>query len=984
MTSDRAPRQPSEGRNARRKAPARRRDTPLFAVKDSHEESPQGARGTSPVTESGGHWQVRQGGTQGEVPSQTAPADVTLEDRTVYVIDSHSLIHQLFHAIPEMSSPAGQPVNAVFGFCRDLFSLVENRQVDFLFCAFDSPEKTFRHDLFEAYKEQRPEMDPDLAEQIPLILRLLEVLSIPALIAPGYEADDILATVARETRLRGGYCYLVTNDKDCRQLITDRVLLYNPRKHEVMGAEELQKLWQIKPEQVVDFQALVGDSSDNVPGVPLIGPKVAQELLNRYGTLDNLLEHAGEISGKRGQNLAAFREKVRESRELVRLDDHVPVEIPWSQGAFGGADRAAAEALFRELGFRRFSEQLDRWTGTPRSTAPSLRPATTVVDTPEALATVVGELREAESLSIDTETAHAQTEFALLPRHAELVGISLCAESAGPYYVPVRGPEGSRCLPIETVIEALRPVVESPKIKKVGQNLKFDMTVLATCGLELAGIEFDTLVASYLLDAGAREHNLDELAKRHLNHKTIKITDLIGKGKNQKRMDDVPVAEVAQYAGEDAWLPLRLRPVLENRLRAESLDRLFFDVEMPLVEVLAAMEYRGIRVDVARLNELGETYRQRMKRLEDEIYALAGEPFNIASPKQLAEVLFDRLKLPVVKRTKTGPSTDAEVLTTLALRHELPAKIVQYRQYAKLLGTYIDALPRLVHPETGRIHASFHQAVTATGRLSSSDPNLQNIPIRTHEGREIRSAFVAGEEGWLLLCADYSQIELRMLAHFSQDEQLLEAFRRGEDIHAKVAAQVYGVTLQEVTPEMRRSAKTVNFGVIYGQTPYGLAKQLGIDKDEAAEFINTYFATYPGIEEFLEATLASCRKRGYVTTILGRKRVIEGVRKSRKGSLTLPERTAINTVVQGSAADLIKLAMLGVRRRLRESQMDAWLLLQIHDELLFECPADEVHNLAKLAKEEMEQAMDISVPILVEPKVGPNWADAAPLGGGAI
>ncbi|GAB6165719.1 DNA polymerase I [Thermostilla marina] len=897
----------------------------------------------------------------------------------VYVVDSHSLIHQLFHALPEMTAPDGRSVGAVFGFCRDLFNLVARRRVDFLFCAFDLPDKTFRHELDEAYKENREEAAPDLIQQFPLTAQLAEVLGIPVLSCPGYEADDILATVATVTEGHGGECFLVTNDKDCRQLLSDHVRLYNLRKHEVFDAESLRKTWGIRPDQVVDFQALVGDAGDNVPGVPLIGPKIAAQLLNRYGSLEEIFAHADEIKGKRGENLRQFQEQARHARSLVQLERSVPIAIPWCRGIVGATDIERARSFLQSLGFRRLIPELDRWPHKkggiqPAATASaSSKAKVTCIETPEQLQEVASQWQTMDYLSIDTETT------GLRPREADLVGISVCDAQNRCYYIPIRSPAGQPAITEEQAIAVLRPILEGERPAKIGQNLKYDWVVFRRVGVPLRGIAFDTMVASYLLDAGERNHNLDELAARYLGYKTTKISELIGKKKkDQKRMDEVPLAQIAEYAGEDAWVPMQLKPLLESRLRSEGLYELFSELEIPLIDVLAEMEFWGIRVDPERLAELSSKYRQKMEELHEDILELAGEEFNIASPKQLGRILFDTLALPVVKRTKTGPSTDAEVLEILADLHPLPAKVLAYRQYAKLLGTYIEALPQMILAETGRIHASFHQAVTATGRLSSSDPNLQNIPIRTEEGREIRSAFTA-EPGYVLIAADYSQIELRMLAHLSQDEQLTSAFERGEDIHAKVASQVFGVPLSEVTADMRRQAKAVNFGVIYGQSPFGLAKQLKISQDEAAAFIDAYFRSYPGIARFLEETLDTCRKQGFVTTILNRTRAIEGVRPQRKGNLTLPERTAINTVIQGSAADLIKLAMLAVHRKLAGELPDARLILQIHDELIVECPRSVVQDAAVLLKREMENAMRLRVPIVVDVKCGENWADMSPL-----
>jgi DNA polymerase I len=563
------------------------------------------------------------------------------------------------------------------------------------------------------------------------------------------------------------------------------------------------------------------------------------------------------------------------------------------------------------------------------------------------------------------------------------VGMSFAWNDREAWYLPFRTPPGEPHLDQFTCLAALKPILEDPAIAKIGQNLKYDMIVLRTVGVELQGIAFDTMVASYLLEAGRRNHNLDDLAQTYLNHETIKISELIGKGKDQRRMDEVPVGQVSDYAAEDAWLPLRLRPILAPKLDDAELSGLLTSLELPLIDVLVEMEFNGIRVDVDRLGELSRRYGEQLQKLEQEIYQLAGRRFNIGSPKQLQELLFTELKLPVVKQTaKTGPSTDADVLEELAPKHPLPAKILTYRQYAKLKSTYVDALPEMVCPATGRVHASFNQVVAATGRLSSSDPNLQNIPVRTEEGREIRSAFVPGEDGWVLLAADYSQIELRVLAHFSGDARLREAFARDEDIHARVASQVNNVPLNQVTSDMRRAAKAVNFGVIYGQGAFGLARSLGIDQDEAGKFIYNYFRGYPGIDQFLVGVLAECREKGYVRTILGRRRAISGVRDGAGRQRNLAERTAVNTVIQGSAADLIKLAMVAIYRRLRKEHLPARMLLQIHDELIFEVRADQLHHLADLVRDEMVGVHKLDVPLKVDVKAGPNWAAAEEVSSG--
>ena len=901
-----------------------------------------------------------------------------LTGKTVYAVDTHALLFQVFHALPEMSSPNGQPVGAVFGFARDLVRLLDEKKPDYLFCAFDLPGPTFRHQMYDQYKIDRGEMPETLRPQIGLVKSLLEALRVPVLECESYEADDVLATLARRCDQLGADCYIVTSDKDCRQLITDRVKLFDVRKDRVMDAQALEQDWGIRPDQVVDFQALVGDPVDSVPGVPLIGPKLARQLLGEYGTLESVLDHAEEVSGaKRKQNLLEGRQQALLSRQLVRLVDDVPIAIDFPAGQVGGFDAAVVGELFREFGFQSLA---NRFREMASSEAPSQWEAEyTTVDTREALKQLVADLASQPRFALDTETTSRH------PRLAELVGLSFSWVEGQAYYVPVRGPDPGRCLDPSETLRMLRPVLEDASIGKVGQNLKYDMIVLRSAGVDLKGLIFDTMIAAYLLEAGQRDHGLDSLARTYLNyHEKIKYVDLVGSGKNQKGIEEVPVDEVTQYAGEDADVTWRLASILQQRLEQEGLFELFRTVELPLVDVLVDMEYAGIKIDVARLAELSREYGARMDQLEQEVYELAESRFNISSPKQLAQVLFEQHDLPVIKRNKTGPSTDASVLEELAEQHPLPAKIIEYRQFAKLKNTYVDTLPELVHPHTGRVHTSFNQVVAATGRLSSNDPNLQNIPVRTREGREIRAAFLAGQPAWHLMAADYSQIELRVLAHFSGDKTLCSAFTSDQDIHAQVASQVYDVPLDGVTGSMRHSAKAINFGVIYGQSPFGLARTLGIEHDEAAAFIDAYFARYPGVDQFLEQILAECYVKGYVQTILGRRRAIQGVRdrshaKQSHRQRTLPERTAINTVIQGSAADLIKQAMIAVPPRLARDGIDARMLIQIHDELIFEVPSAQVQELASVVSEEMSTVGQLSVSLKVDIKSGRNWAQCEPL-----
>ncbi len=906
-------------------------------------------------------------------PADTLPRPPEpLNGKKVWVVDTHALVHQLYHAMGEMSSPSGQPIGVVLGFARDLLFLLREKKPHYLFCAIDVPGRTFRHDKYAAYKANRPEMPEDLVSQIRIVYELIEAFGIPLIGCVGYEADDVMATLASVTEAAGGLCYLVTGDKDCRQLLSDRVFLYNIRKDQVFDVQSLRDEWGIGPEQVVDFQALVGDPTDNVPGVPKVGPKTAQQILNLYGSLDAVLaDSASKLRPNLREAILRHQKEVLLGRELVRLRTDVPVQVPWRPVGPASVDYNRVHELFRRLAFRSLAREFDSWVGQTaavRQGGPP-PPQRHVVTTLEELEQILRLIRQSGRMSLDTETTDIR------PRWAQLVGLSLACDEHKGWYIPIRSPAGEPHLDERLVLERLRPVLEDSALPKVGQNLKYDLIVLRSAGVNVAGISFDCMVASYLLEPGARSHSLDQLAFRYLGYQTISITELIGSGRRQRRMDEVPLEKIVPYAVDDAVLPLRLEAILRRKLEEAKLHQLFLQVEIPLVAVLADMEYTGVRVDPAVLRRLEQELTARLQQLEAEIHSLAGEVFNINSPKQLQQILFHKIGLPVRKKTPTGPSTDVEVLEELAEAHPIVPRLVEYRQLAKLLGTYVQSLPEMICPTTGRIHASFHQTVTATGRLSSSDPNLQNIPVRTEEGRKIRAAFVPGQKGWKLLSADYSQIELRILAHFSGDPQLCEAFACDEDIHARVASQIYGVPLEEVTPEMRRKAKAVNFGVIYGQTPFGLAQQLRISQEEAAQFIDSYFANYPTIEHFMSQVLSRCRQQGYVTTILGRRRAITGVRENPGRQKNFDERTAINTVIQGSAADVIKLAMINLYEEIARRKLPARMILQIHDELVFEVPATALPEVAKLVQKVMSSAIPLRVPLKVDLAAGPSWGE---------
>jgi DNA polymerase-1 len=945
----------------------------------------------------------------------------------LYLIDVSSLVFQVFHAIPEMTSPHGLPTNAVFGFTRDILNILRQKKPTHLLCATDPSGPGERENLYPQYKANRSAMPDELRPQFPLVGKTIAAFGIPILEVPGWEADDVIATVVAAAEQRDMEVCIVTNDKDARQLLSPRVRIYHVRKDQYLDEAALRDDWGVRPDQVVDFQSLVGDSVDNVPGVPLIGPKKASALLAQFETLEGVLAHAAEAPGaKLRENLKAFADQARLSRELVRLRRDLPVVIDWDAARVGNWRPERLQDLFRELGFRRFGDEVRALSGSeasatqppatppaapragnlfagysdtdPAEPAPAFSPLAIpdapaptpevpdtsvkrpldfeVVDTPDKLAALVRQLKSRRQFCLDLETT------ALDPLRADIVGWAISWEAHKGFYIAVRGPAGEVVVDPSTVVAALRPILEHPAVEVTNQNIKYDMLVLRRAGITLRGIGMDPMVGSYLLEAGARSHSLDELARRHLGHEMIPISDLIGKGLFQKRMDEVDIVRVAEYAVEDAEVAWELAERIGRELREQGLWDLYWKLERPLIEVLAEMQANGIRVDAEQLREQGRDVEQRLNVIKRDIYALAKREFNIDSPKQLQQILFVELGLPVVKKTKTGASTDQDVLEQLALQHPLPSLLLTHRVLTKLKGTYLDALPEMINPETGKIHTSFNQVVAATGRLSSSEPNLQNIPVRTEEGRRVRQAFVPSQPDWRLLCADYSQIELRMLAHFSGDDALRAAFALGVDIHTAVAAEVFGIAPQAVDSEMRRVAKAVNFGVIYGQSPFGLAAALGISQADAAKFIDGYFARYSGVDQYLERLLSECARTGYALTIMGRRRAIEGIRPQPQPNRqrNMPERTAINTVIQGSAADLIKQAMLNVFARLRRAVHPGRMLLQIHDELVLEAPADRIADLGELVREEMENAIKLAVPLKVDLSAGSDWLNTEVIG----
>ncbi len=900
-----------------------------------------------------------------------------------FIIDAYAHIYQFFYAIKGLTGPDGEPVNALYGFARMIEKLKEQYDPDYLAVAFDGPGELERHKRYEDYKAGRKPMPQPLQRQIPLIRELLNAANIPALSAEGQEADDVMATVAEKAAGRDIETVLVTTDKDVEQVIDERTsVLHVHKDREVMlDPEELKERKGLEPWQVVEVMSLAGDTTDNVPGVPGIGPKTATKLIRRFGSVEELYRNLDQVSGpKTRQNLKENRDEVEKARDLVRLERDVSCSIDWEQCRLEDGKPAPLDQFYRAVGF----DSLRSGNPAPpaqqsslfeRRTEPDKLASTekdySAVTSAEETARLASRLGELNRISVDLETT------SLRPREAEIVGIAFSWAPDQGVYVATAGPPGSDYCPRRKAIQLLRPLLEAEEPRKMGQNLKYDISVLKNYGVSVRGVCCDSMVASYLLHPAGRSHGLDALARRYLNYEPVKVTELIGTGDAQTTMDRVPLAKVTPYACEDADVALQLCDLLTERLREEGLTELFSELELPLVPVLAEMEWEGIKVDAARLRELSEEFASKLEALERNIHREAGETFNVNSPKQLSTVLFDKLELPPPRGAKrtTGYSTAADVLNGLKQEHPIADYVLRYRELQKLKSTYADALLEMVHPGTGRVHASFNQTVTATGRLSSSEPNLQNIPVRTPLGRRIRSAFVPAEEDMSLLSADYSQVELRIMAHCSEDPTLRRAFREGRDIHRFVAAQVNNVEEEEVSDEMRQQAKAVNFGIIYGLSPYGLSKQIGIEVEQAEAFIAGYFERYPRVKEFIGRTVDRARRDGHVETLSGRKRRIEGIRGS-GATRSAAERIAVNTVIQGSAADLIKRAMIRIHRSLPGVDDRARMLLQIHDELVFEVPDQSLDRVRRFVTEQMKGALDLAVPLKVDTAVGKNWAEA--------
>ena len=927
--------------------------------------------------------------------------------KSFYVIDGHAHIYRAYYApFRDLTSPTGEPTKATFVFTQMLLNLVAQRKPDYLCMVIDSGDETvFRKEIFSEYKANRKAAPDDFEPQERRILQVVRDIGVPIFAKQGFEADDLIATIARELCDQDYEIFIVSRDKDLRQIVNNCTKMYDVQNDKVIDLSVMEQEHGYTPAEAIEIQTLTGDAIDNVPGIPGVGEKTAVKLVKKYGSADAVLKHLDDLTPKMRENFEKFADRLPLARRLVTLKDNVEFDFDAETCRFVGLDQHALRSHLKNLGFTRLLERLGpeseaEKTQVRPATVPSplgrfdeslfgsgpapgepptlAEPATgagcryELVQTDEQFEAFLKELKKQKRFAFDTETD------GLGPMKSMLVGMSFSWEHQSGHYVPVCGPAGSQYLTCEHVLPALKPILEDPKIRKVGHNIKYDLLVMKQAGVEVRGVEMDSMVAAFVLDAGKMQYGIDRLALELLNFKKIPTTDLIGKGRNQLTMDRVELNRIACYAAEDADIALRLADYMSERLdQMPALRKLNDELETPLIDVLVEMERNGIAIDPAILKEQSGVLGGRIDELRQKVYEVAGTEFNIDSPKQLEKVLFQDLKLPSGKRTKTGFSTDVQVLERLATKHELPRLILDYRSLVKLKNTYLDNLTEFQNPRDGRIHASFNQTGASTGRLSCSDPNLQNIPIRTDEGRRIRLAFVPGDrEKNVLLTADYSQIELRILAHFTQEPALLRAFEQDEDIHRAVASEVFGVTLEQVTREQRAYAKIINFGIVYGVSAMGLSNRIeGLTVRAADDLIRKYHQRFPSIERFLRECVLQAQDKGYVETIMGRRRPIPDINSAVLSQSRASERMAINSVVQGSAADLIKQAMLNVYRRIKRDHHPSKLLLQVHDELVFETPSDRVEEEASMVREEMTSAMKLSVPLKVEVGWGKNWQE---------
>lgn len=889
-----------------------------------------------------------------------------MEPKKLFLIDGNSILYRSYFAIQRLSTSSGFPTNAIYGFLNTLRKIQEQEKPTHLGIVFDTGKPTLRHKTFEKYKAQRKPMPDDLQIQVPYLKKVIQALRIPLFEYENYEADDVLASLAHLAAQRGILTIIVTTDKDLFQLVDDKIIIYNPAKDIYLDREKVKEFFGVAPEQVVDVLSLWGDPSDNIPGVPGIGEKTSKTLIQQFGSLENLLANLDKIESPRiRESIRQNLDKIHLSRQLITVEKNLPLELNLEAFAVSEPDRSEVIRLFQELEFTSLIQDFVKQTEISKDYQ-------AILDINQ-LKHLVSQIEKKGYVSLDTETDNPS------PVRANLVGLSFAFEPGKAYYLPL-GHEYIGVpvqIPKEEALALLKPILTNPDIKKIGQNIKYDLIVLKKEGLELKGLEHDTMVLSYLLEPNWGKHNLDKLALHYLQETTIAYEDLVGKGKKAKSLKNVPIEAVTPYACQDADLALRLSQVLWPKIKEAGLEPLYQDIEKPLIEVLAQMEIWGVKVDRDALRRLSRELELELKRLERKIYEAAGVEFNINSPQQLADILFRKIQLTPGKKTKVTKrfSTSLEVLQELAPLHPLAQYALEYRLLAKLKSTYADALPELINPETGRIHTSYNQTVTATGRLSSSEPNLQNIPARGEMGQRFRQAFIP-EEGHLLLAADYSQIELRILAHFSEDPALMETFLADRDVHAETARRVFGETSLLFPEEMRRRAKIINFSIIYGTSAFSLAKELGTSPSEAQTFIDRYFSQHPKVAEFLERTVAEAAERGYTTTLFGRRRPVPELKQKDKATQQAGRRIALNSPIQGSAADIMKKAMIDIYREIKGRPLKTKMILQVHDELVFEVPEEEREEVEALVREKMEKVYPLRVPLKVHLGWGRTWADA--------
>ena len=897
------------------------------------------------------------------------------------LIDGSSWLYRAFHALPPLTAPDGTDTGAVYGMGNMLRRLQKDYAPERIAVIFDPRGKTFRNEIYAEYKANRPPTPPELASQFPLIRELLDTMGIPTLQIDGYEADDVIGSYALAARQRDWDVLVVTGDKDMAQLVDEHVQLLDTMKHQRMGPEGVVEKFGVPAERIVDYLALVGDTSDNIPGIRGVGPKTAAKWLNEHGDLDTLIANADQIKGKIGEKLRNGLEQLPMARDLATIRCELELPEPLDALVPGEQDNGRFVALCQRLGFSRWIESSDSGsTEASAAAAPAAaeRPAaveteTTVLLDQAALDQLAEALGKAELICLDCETD------ALDAMGANLVGLSFAVEAGKAWYLPVAHDYlgAPQQLSLDAVRKALGPILADPDKPKLGQHIKYDLNVLARHELPVRGVAFDTMLESYVLDATASRHDMDTLAERHLGHTTIKFSDVAGKGKKQLTFNQIDLEQAAPYAGEDADVTLRLHQTLQPQLaKTESLQKIFGEIEMPLVPVLAQIERNGVMVDAKLLATISAELAQRQDELQAQAWKEADTEFNLGSPAQLQQILYEKLELPVKRKTPKGqPSTAEDVLAELAEEHPLPALILEWRGMSKLRSTYTESLPKQINPATGRIHTSYHQAVAATGRLSSTEPNLQNIPIRTEAGRRIREAFVA-PEGSALVAIDYSQIELRLMAHLSEDPRLQQAFRDARDVHRATAAEVFGVEPDAVDDEQRRRAKAINFGLIYGMSAFGLAKQLGIGRNEAQDYIDRFFERYPGVRAYMDNTRESARGKGYVETLLGRRLYLRDINARNANQRQYAERTAINAPLQGTAADLIKLAMLDLHQYLTENAPEIRMIMQVHDELVFEGPAEALKQAAPDLAARMCRIYPLSIPLVADWGYGSQWNQA--------